>query len=193
MPHKCVWNSKSLFIIVCNDYSHRSPLSTLSSSINDVSLIYRLFKNRKCFNENQIFIYGKVNTDGKMIPWKKRHNIPIEENLEEKEIYFYYTGHGRPSGDIHIPNDIKTLNIGHSILDCCYSHKVIMGNNRVGSTTQGNVLAVSTKIVSKFTSDFVKLLTNNQIGIQEFKEWIGENRYFVQITDEDSFSRKILQ
>lgn len=103
ITHKCRYNPGSILIIVANDYSDLSTLGSLSSALNDVSVIWSLFKRHFCFNSEQIYIYGRLNTGGKMIPWRNRFNLPIKQGLISDKIYFIILAMDMIQGNLTFP------------------------------------------------------------------------------------------
>lgn len=191
ISHKCRFQEKNKLIIVANDYSYFEPVSTLSSSLNDVTMLWNLFRRHFCFSEEQIFIYGDLNIDGKMIAWKKRYKIPI--NLEGK-IYFYYSGHGYSDGKLDINKDLENklnkISISYSIIDSCYSHLYISDTNTfIGATNSDKYLACSTRKVSSFSLNFCKYIIQKENLLDNFKEWIRENKYSFSCEDESMFMK----
>lgn len=209
ISHKCRYQEKSKLIIIANDYSDFEPIPTLSAAINDVSMIWNLFRRHFCFHEDQIFVYGQVNIGGKMIAWRKRFNLPTEFT---EQTYFYYSGHGYNTGKLDINPKIEAQLIKASqvklylIIDACFSHlwHVVKKDNNsssfafIGATNCDRDVAGSTKLISAFTLDLAKYLTrkNKAEGkdnlLKDFEEWIKEQQYTFQCSQEDLFVKDIL-
>jgi hypothetical protein len=192
ITHKCKWDPYSRLIIVSHDYSRFSPLSALTSSLNDVSITWKYFRRQKCFNEDQIFVYGDLNIDGKIIPWRKRYNIELFLDSIDIITYFYYSGHGFPGGKIDIPSFIVMKEFDYSIIDCCYSHQWNTTKTLLGSTCENNVLASSNHKVSKFTIDLLRYILNPDFNIEDFRNWMKENNYTFVTECQESFIKDFI-
>ena len=202
ITHDCRYRSNVQLIIYANDYSSHGTLLKLESSINDVTLIWKYFRRYLCFNENQITVRGCINFDGKIVPWRKRYNSPLNEGGDggagateacegaegggaceiPKITYFYYSGHGNSDGTLGIRGDIPICDF--NIIDACHSHKwKNLKPSYIISTSDENNITVSNKMISLFTLNLIKLL----IEIPEYDElipWIKKNRYSIDITEE---------
>lgn len=204
ISHKCRYQEKSKLIIIANDYSDFEPIPTLSAAINDVSMMWNLFRRHFCFHENQIFVYGQVNIDGKMIAWRKRFNLPTEFT---DQTYFYYSGHGYDTGKLDINPKIEAKLIKASqtklylIIDACYSHLWHVTKSEItafiGATNCERDVAGSTKLISAFTLDLAKYLTRkvkSEEGkeLESFEEWIKEQQYTFTCTNKTFFVEDFL-
>lgn len=208
ISHKCRHRSKAKLIIIVNDYSDFEPIPTLSSAINDASVIWNLFRRRYCFNKSQIFVYGRVNIKGKMIAWKDRFNLPTDFS---QETYFYYSGHGYKTGKLDIPLNIeKNLkNSKYLVIDACYAHlwyEDLFSKEKevtfIGATSCDRDLTGSTKLISNFTYDLAKYLTNDNKSedyledkeklLPKFQDWIKEKKYSFHCFEEKMFVNDFL-
>lgn len=208
ISHKCRYREKSKLIIIANDYSDFEPITTLSAAINDVSMIWNLFRRHFCFHKEQIFVYGQVNIKGKMIAWKERFNIKDPKNIfdhpdSNDQIYFYYSGHGYDDGRLDINPNLEAKLIRdklYLIVDACYSHlwHIIEHSSMtgfIGATNCERDIAASTKLISSFTLNFAKFITQASKvddSLESFKEWIKEQQYSFICSQEEIFVKDFL-
>lgn len=189
LSHRCRYREDHVLLIIGNDYSNVSRLMALDSVLNDISLIWRYFRRYQCFSREQIFIGGSLDTSGKMLPWKKRMISPKKQDLDGKKIYFYYTGHGYPSGRIDISQDILSL-ISPSteksmvlIVDSCWAHKWVTSRfySYICATNECMEVATSSQKISVFTYELVKFLTRETVSREDFFKWADERNYLVKL------------
>lgn len=191
ITHKCRWNPNTKLIVIAHDYSQFSPMSALTSALNDVSMIWKYFRRKRCLHEDQIFIYGNMNIDGKIVPWKRRFNIEIPIVSDSDIMYFYYSGHGYPCGTLDVPSKIRSISFKYYILDCCYSHKNTDCKTLLGATDENKSLACSNHKVSKFTLDLLKYwihMEESGIKVNDFIVWMNENNYIFRYESLETFS-----
>lgn len=207
ISHKCRHKPKAKLIIIANDYSDFEAIPTLSAAINDVTVIWNLFRRHYCFNKNQIFVYGKINIRGKMIAWKDRFNLLTDFN---EETYFYYSGHGYDNGKLDLPSSLE-LKLKNSlfsklylIVDACYSHvwyesyKLKDSLSFIGATNCKRNIAGSTKLISNFTLELTKYLTKKKEEKENikllilFQDWVEERQYTFECCKKETFTEDLL-
>lgn len=187
LSHICKHSPNSILIIYVNSYTYST---FLPSAHNDATLIWKYFRRNKCFNKDQIFIFGDLDIKNKCIPWRERYNLKLEAIDPKVNIYFYYSGHGYPDGRYDISNNVLKLISKDSIciLDSCFSYLWNNSEEYIASTSEENALSLSTKKISLFTFDFIKyLLSENEC----LKEFIKINNYTLVTKDINEFLSKM--
>lgn len=194
ISHTCRYQHSHLLVVVANDYSGMSCMAQLSSALNDVSTIWNLFRRHYCMSAKQIYIFGNLNLDGKMIAWRSRYNIGVPKISDSKKVFFYYSGHGYPDGKFDL--NPKLLIGNYYIIDSCYSYLFdSKGNPIIASSSESSAISTSKK-VSEFTLNFTNYIRNirNIKGYLDFTDWILTNKYFFKLNSstEAEFIKDIL-
>ncbi len=194
ISHKCLFNNNHLLFIIAYDYANKWSASTnsLSSSLNDVSLIWKVFRRKYCLNTDQIFIFGELDLDGKMVPWRERYFSKFPDVIpSDKKIVFYYSGHGMEDGSFCIPAGqaqialdlLKNGKYLWYILDSCYSYRWNPPSvplwTKVCATTMAIPIGISCKKISFFTYNFTSFLMSDS-QTQDLIHWAEENGYHVE-------------
>lgn len=176
LTHNCFYRENNKILIIAHDYNSCS-LNNLNSSINDVTIVWNYLRRKRCFNENQIFIYGDLNIDGKMIPWRKRYfkGIPLKDILKGCN-YFYYTGHGHSNGEFNNYNLEGNKDIFY-IIDSCYSYLWNHPMKGIMSSTDGieTFISISTQKCSYFTGKLFEYLEISDLS--DIKEWFQKHNF----------------
>lgn len=159
IKHICDYRKNNRLLIIAHDY-HDTFFNNLNSSINDITIVWNYFRRNKCLKKDQIYIHGKLDINGKMIPWKNRYF----ENSPTKDIYIssnyiYYTGHGYDNGtfdDYKIETNSESLHI----IDSCYSYLWDKKMKGMMSSTDGikSFICISMNKCSIFTLKLFTLL-----------------------------------
>ena len=182
-------------IIIAHDYCEKKS-SNLSSSLNDVTIVWNFFRRSLDFDSNQIYIYGEMDVDGKMLPWKKRYNRgnPPKEITKEFD-YVYYTGHGYYDGNSNSSYDdydSKYSEDSFHIIDCCYSYlwdKPFRGF--IGSTDgKKSFLSLSTRKASVFTETLFYFLSNLPSNLSDSGTYEKKKQSLDDFLDTNSFIGK---
>lgn len=190
LSHNCLYKDSNKIVIISHDYLN-STKTNLSSSINDVTIVWNYLKRKLCFNENQIIIFGEIDIDGKMIPWRKRYNKGIPpKNILYKSNIFYYTGHGYSDGKFDTYNIYFEKDVLY-IIDACYSYMWPENGKGIITSSNGieNFISLSTKRCSYFTNSLFEYLGNN--NIINLKEWAKINNFKVDGNYIDILSNNI--
>lgn len=180
--HQCKYNPKNQILIISHDYlNHKN--GNLSSCLNDITLVWNYVRYKLCFNKSQIFIYGCMNTDGKMIPWLECY---VKDKIPDKNIllecnYFYYSGHGYSNGKIDNYNLISNKNV-FNIIDSCYSYLIYDSSKMKGimASTDGKktFLSTSSRMCSYFTSELFDYLSSD--SKEDIKEWFRKKDFMLE-------------
>lgn len=196
LEHKCSFREDNRLLVIGHDYygktrstrNTRNTRNTLNSSLNDITIVWNYFRRKKCLNKQQIYIYGELDLNGKMLPWKSRYfEKAPSKDLMLSSNYIYYTGHGYDDGtydDYNLESSAESLHI----VDCCYSYLWDKSMTGMMASTDGkkSFISISVCKASIFTMKLFELL--NKIYYEDFDENLRE--LFENFFKENNFSFK---